>query len=170
MTKEPTTYITIATRLPRYLPFPVFLLEMNMSQTAKLIYAILLDRTTLSQKNGWADEDGNVYIYYALDHIASDTGWSESTVKRAIKELKRAGMIDCRRTRYAEPYRIYVKLPPKVSEMTPQTGQKWHLRGVKNDPLTTKYKNNSNSNMVNGSKMVSFPTIPDYTCEEGASL
>ena len=170
MNKEPTSYITITTRLPRYLPYAEFLLSMDLSLTAKLVYTMLLDRTTLSQKNGWADEDGNVYIYYALDHIVSDTGWSESTVKRAVKELKRAGLIDCRRTRFAESYRIYVKLPPKVSEMTPQRGQKCHLRGVKNDPLTTKYKNNGNSNMVMGSKMISFPAIPDYDCEEGASL
>ncbi|MBR0091657.1 MAG: replication initiator protein A, partial [Lachnospiraceae bacterium] len=66
--------MTITTRLPRYLPYAEFLLSMDLSLTAKLVYTMLLDRTTLSQKNGWADEDGNVYIYYALDHIASDTG------------------------------------------------------------------------------------------------
>ena len=39
------------TKLPAYLPYPRFLLKMEISQTAKLLYALLLDRSTLSQKN-----------------------------------------------------------------------------------------------------------------------
>ena len=43
------------TKLPAYLPYPRFLLKMEISQTAKLLYALLLDRSTLSQKNKWQD-------------------------------------------------------------------------------------------------------------------
>ena len=39
------------TPLPIYLPYPRFLLKMEISQTAKLLYSLLLDRSTLSQKN-----------------------------------------------------------------------------------------------------------------------
>ena len=44
------------TRLPPYLPYPRFLLQTDLTQTAKLLYALLLDRATLSQANGWLDE------------------------------------------------------------------------------------------------------------------
>ena len=44
------------TRLPPYLPYPRFLLQAELTQTAKLLYALLLDRATLSQANGWLDE------------------------------------------------------------------------------------------------------------------
>ena len=51
-------YITAKTIIPPYLPYPRFLLKMDLSQTAKLLYALLLDRSALSQKNGWQDSDG----------------------------------------------------------------------------------------------------------------
>lgn len=35
---------------------------------AKLLYSLMLDRSSLSAKNGWLDEDGKVYIYYTLDN------------------------------------------------------------------------------------------------------
>ena len=51
-------YVGLDTGLPSYLPYPRFLLKMDISQTAKQFYALLLDRTTLSQKNGWQDDKG----------------------------------------------------------------------------------------------------------------
>ena len=36
-------YIRADTRLPAYLPYPRFLLKMEISQTAKLLYSLLLD-------------------------------------------------------------------------------------------------------------------------------
>ena len=55
-------YITADTKLPAYLPYPRFLLKMEISQTAKLLYSLLLDRSTLSQKNKWQDDKGRIYI------------------------------------------------------------------------------------------------------------
>ena len=50
------------TPLPIYLPYPRFLLKMEISQTAKLLYSLLLDRSTLSPKNKWQDDEGRIYI------------------------------------------------------------------------------------------------------------
>ena len=36
------------TRLPPYLPYPRFLLQTDLTQTAMLLYALLLDRATPS--------------------------------------------------------------------------------------------------------------------------
>ena len=44
------------------MPYPRFLFKMEISQTAKLLYALLLDRSTLSQKNKWQDDEGRIYI------------------------------------------------------------------------------------------------------------
>lgn len=49
MSKE---YIKAQTPLPAYFPYPKFLLQMSLSHTARLTYVLLLDRMTLSQKNG----------------------------------------------------------------------------------------------------------------------
>ena len=67
--------MTAETELPAYLPYHRFLLKMDISHTAKLLYALLLDRSTLSQKNGWQDSEGRTYIcllYTSCGHIISD--------------------------------------------------------------------------------------------------
>ena len=38
----------------------------SLSTDAKLLYGILLDRISLSKKNGWIDSDGYVYIIYTI--------------------------------------------------------------------------------------------------------
>ncbi|WP_223474875.1 replication initiator protein A [Faecalibacterium prausnitzii] len=42
--------------LPQYLPYARFLLDADLSHTAKMLYTLLLDRATLSQKNNWVDD------------------------------------------------------------------------------------------------------------------
>ena len=73
-------YIRADTRLPAYLPYPRFLLKMEISQTAKLLYALLLDRSTLSQKNGWQDGEGRIFIVYPVAEIAEMLDKEESNI------------------------------------------------------------------------------------------
>ena len=63
-------YLTTITPLPPYLPYPRFLLTENLSLTAKLLYTLLLDRATLSQKNSWVDERGFVYVIFPLSSLS----------------------------------------------------------------------------------------------------
>ena len=57
-----TDFLTADTNLPSYMMFPRFLLDMEINETAKMLYIILLDRARLSQKNeGWSDTDGHVF-------------------------------------------------------------------------------------------------------------
>ena len=39
----------------------------NISADAKMLYGILLDRMSLSAKNGWIDKNGRVYIIFTID-------------------------------------------------------------------------------------------------------
>ena len=52
--------MTKDTKLPPYLPFPRFLLEADLALTTKLVYMVLLDRSRLSQANGWADSSSQI--------------------------------------------------------------------------------------------------------------
>ena len=100
------------TRLPPYLPYPRFLLQADLTQTAKLLYALLLDRATLSQSNGWLDESGRIYLVFPIEKIAAALDRSPMTVKNALSELEDAGLIERRRSGFSKPNRIYVKMPP----------------------------------------------------------
>ena len=44
----------------------------GLSNDAKLLYAFMLDRMSLSRKNEWFDEENRVYIIYTLEHIMAD--------------------------------------------------------------------------------------------------
>ena len=54
-----------------FLRFPLILLSnpryKEMSLEAKFVYALLLNRLTLSQKNGWINEDNEVYLIYTRE-------------------------------------------------------------------------------------------------------
>ena len=41
----------------------------SISAEAKVLYGILLDRMSLSRKNGWLDDDDRVYIIFTLDEV-----------------------------------------------------------------------------------------------------
>ena len=98
-------------KLLPYLPYPRFLLDVDLTQTAKVLYAVLLDRANLSRVNGWMDEDGNIYIVFPLNKVADLVDKGPTTVKTALTELEVAGLIERRRCGNGMPNRIYVKQP-----------------------------------------------------------
>ena len=68
--------------------YPRFLLTMDISETAKLVYVLLLDRARLSMKNeGWEDENGHVFIHYTVGALAEATGKCEMTIKDSLNKL-----------------------------------------------------------------------------------
>ena len=117
-------YITAETIIPPYLPYPRFLLKMDLSQTAKLLYALLLDRSTLSQKNGWQDSEGRIYIVYPVTEIAEILDKGRTTIQDTLNELAAAGLMERKRTRFAAANHIYVKVPPVVQVSVPMTAGK----------------------------------------------
>ena len=112
--KTITEYITANTTMPPFFPYPRFLLKMDLSQTAKLLYALLLDRSTLSQKNGWQDNEGRTYIVYPIAEIAEILDKSTMTIQNSLKELDIAGLLERERRGFSAPNRLYVKVPEVV--------------------------------------------------------
>ena len=97
--------------LTGYLPVPRELLDMELPGTAILLYAVLLDRATLSRKNRFADEHGHVYVVYPIEKLAQALSLSETSVKRSLKTLARRGLIRRERPRKNGPSHIYLNLP-----------------------------------------------------------
>lgn len=125
--------MTRETDIPQYIKFPIFLLDMKLSHTAKLIYAVLLDRTNLSKVNGWIDEQGRVYITFSLESIMETIHKTRTPVKNAMRELYNADLIE-RKRNYSAPNTIYVKLPSEGLKTDPQTAGKPAIRGSENRP------------------------------------
>ena len=112
--------MTAGTELPAYLPYPRFLLETDLSHTARELYALLLDRSTLSQKNGWQDSEGRTYIVYPIAEIAEMLDKGCTTIKGALNELDAAGLLERRRAGFSCANRLYVKVPAPVVQFPDQ--------------------------------------------------
>ena len=96
-------YLTVTTPLPQYLPYARFLLDTDLSHTAKLLYTLLLDRATLSQKNNWVDERGFVYVIFPISSLSEALRCSTMSIKRALRSLEDADLIERRRGHIAVP-------------------------------------------------------------------
>ena len=114
-----TDFLTADTNLLSYMMFPRFLLDMEINETAKMLYIILLDRARLSQKNeGWSDTDGHVFIYFTIEALAEVLHKSQMTVKTALAVLEKQELIFRKRQGPGQPNRIYVKLPKETIHYT----------------------------------------------------
>ena len=131
-------YITAETIIPPYLPYPRFLLKMDLSQTAKLLYALLLDRSTLSQKNGWQDNEGRTYIVYPIAEIAEILDKSTMTIQNSLKELDIAGLLERERRGFSAPNRLYVKVPEVVKVSLDMTQRNLDVSPTENCTSDTK--------------------------------
>ena len=80
-------YMDEQERQIQYYQFPKFLLELQLSQNARIIYMLLYDRARISRKNNWTDEDGRVYAIFPIEELSQKTGKCKSSVKKALKEL-----------------------------------------------------------------------------------
>lgn len=125
--------MTSDTSVPQNIPFPLFLLDMELSHTAKLIYSVLLYRANLSKINGWIDEQGRVYIIFSLESIMETIHKTRTPVKNAMRELYNADLIE-RKRNYSAPNTIYVKLPSEGRKTDQVTAGKPTHRGSKNRP------------------------------------
>ena len=104
-------FLTVTTPLPQYLPYARFLLDTDLSHTAKLLYTLLLDRATLSQKNNWMDAQGRIYVVYPLSKLSKDLRYSLSSITRAFAELENAQLVERVRSGFSKPSRILLKIP-----------------------------------------------------------
>ena len=84
----------------------------QLSTDAKLLYGLMLDRMSLSAKNGWYDDCGRVYIYYPINEIEKHLNCGHNKAVRLVAELDRnggIGLIERHRQGQGKPSVIYVK-------------------------------------------------------------
>ena len=81
----------------------------RLSSDSKILYGLLLDRMSLSAKNGWQDDDGRVYIIYTIDEVQDDLGCANKKAVNILAELEDIGLIEKKRQGLTKPNLIYVK-------------------------------------------------------------
>lgn len=97
----------------RFYQIPVLLLEekeyRDISDTAKILYGVLLSRLALSRKNRWIEEKtGRLYISYNLKQLVEMLGRSDRTISKAMKQLAEVGLIEKKKRGQGKTDIIYV--------------------------------------------------------------
>jgi len=92
--------------------FPQWLLKEepynNLGDKAKLMYMLLFDRRTLSIKNKWYDDNGQIYMYFTIEQFMQELNCSNKAVLKAKKELVEVGLLEEVRQGRNKPNRLYI--------------------------------------------------------------
>lgn len=104
----------------------------NLSNDARILYAILLSRTELSKKNAkialkrnqhrWMDDQGNLYIVCPLKELQSRLGFSTSKASRILHQLVDADLIEIIKQGQGKANLIYIGIPTD-GNMVPENGK-----------------------------------------------
>ncbi|HEM5139434.1 TPA: replication initiator protein A [Streptococcus suis] len=91
----------------------------ELSLQAKTVYMFLFNRLSLSLKNEWQDDDGQVFVYYSNEKLAGKEDGlrcSIPTVIKAKKELASVGLLKEVRQGLTLSNRIYLMGPNPFSQ------------------------------------------------------
>lgn len=120
----------------------------GLSSDAKLLYGLMLDRMSLSMKNGWLDDENRAYIIYTIDNIMEDLGCGKDKAIKVLAELdtnKGIGLVERIRRGLGKPDIIYVKNFVIVEENGEKLG---NSKGVEDADLQKSEKPTSRSGNV----------------------
>ena len=90
-----------------------------LTTDAKTLYGILLDRMSLSARNGWLDKAGRVFIIYTVQEVQDSLGCADKKATKLLRELEEYGLIERKRRGLGKPDLIYVKNFSSESSKTP---------------------------------------------------
>ena len=82
----------------------------SVSAEAKVLYGLLLDRMSLSCKNGWLDKEGRVYIIFTIEEVMTALSCADQKAGKLLHELEsKCRLIERKRQGLGKPNLIYVK-------------------------------------------------------------
>ena len=100
-----------------YIPLPRFLLQdedlYDITNDAKVLYALLLDRAGISRKKGYIEADGTIRLYFTVEDAKAKLRRSRQVATRVFHELESCGLIFRRKQGLGRPAVITLNLPAK---------------------------------------------------------
>lgn len=151
------------TSQPPYLVYPWFLLGAHLSDTARLLYCLLLNRAKLSQSNSWIDDDGNVFVVYPISELANTLHRCETVVRTGLHQLEEQGLIKRCHVAKGKASHILIGIPPSENRRGPKRNPEPNPGGK---PLTSKQGSYPKKKESFGTPLAGR----NYDCKEGESL
>ncbi|HEM5194606.1 TPA: replication initiator protein A [Streptococcus suis] len=127
----------------QFYQFPQWLLEEpynKLSHRAMLMYMLLWDRRGLSEKNGWYDKNGKVYVYFTNEQFMEILKCSKQTVVTTKEELHEFNLLKEVRQGVNKPNRLYINgsLKTRLQEVQ-------NLDGINTNIIKTNISNINNN-------------------------
>ena len=147
----------------------------KLSSDAKILYGLMLDRMSLSARNGWIDKENHVYIYFSIEDAMEMLVCGKNKAVKTMAELDAKdgiGLIERVKLGQGKPALVYVKNfvshdakvgsevyisnfknPSKQTSGSPESKP---LEVCKEDPNKNKYNNtdfNNTSNLIDRSEV-----------------
>ena len=104
-----------------YIPFPRFLMEdslADLSNDAKVLYALMLDRASISKVNGFIEADGTIRLYFTVEQAQKKLHRSRQCATRIFRELEYSGLIVRRKQGLGKPAIITLNYPADARLIT----------------------------------------------------
>ena len=132
----------------------------SVSAEAKVLYSFLLDRMSLSAKNGWQDKENRVYIIFTIEDIMEAMGCAVQKAGKLLYELEsKCGLIERKRQGLGKPNLIYVKnfvTPSESRFLNRENHDSGEVKITDQEPLKSR-SNNTENNNTERSDTDSFP-------------
>ena len=113
-----------ACRHPTY-RFHGFLMEdslAGLSNDAKVLYALMLDRASISKVNGFLETDGTIRIYFTVEQAQKKLHRSRQCATRIFHELEFSGLICRKKQGLGKPALITLNYPSNAKLIQPKKG------------------------------------------------
>ena len=104
----------------------------RVSDSAKLLYGLMLDRMSLSVKNGWFDEQNRAYIYFTVNDIMEQMLCGTEKATKLVAELdsvKGIGLIERVKQGQGKPAKVYLKKFTDTSQKSRLSESESHETG-----------------------------------------
>ena len=106
-----------------YTPFPRFLMEdslSGMSNDAKVLYALMLDRASISKVNGFLETDDTIRIYFTVEQAQKKLHRGRQCATRIFHELEFSGLICRKKQGLGKPALITLNYPSNAKLIQPK--------------------------------------------------
>ena len=143
----------------------------NLSHSAMVVYAALIDRMSLSDRNDWRDDDGQIFILYSNKELCKTLNCSHETVTKKLRELEQFGLLKRKKRGQGKSDVLYVLEPSEVCDsFTVQNveSKNCELQGISTTEGEYLASNKTDSNKTEWNK--TDPSISRYDEDEIRTL
>ena len=140
-------------------------LYQDLTNDARMLYGMILDRMALSKKNGWRDETGRIFVYFTLKEIESQLFVGHVKAVQLLDALEGHYLIKRIRRGMGRPSRIYPRRFSTARVQDPDFMKYGNDTSISTEnELHEVWKTNSNNtdkNKTDKSDIPSYPSLAD---------